>query len=165
MLYEVITPFSLRDKQFQDQFFKLLDNSNVNASRLIIQLYERKTHHNLSGYLRTLNQIRAHGIRICIDNFGSSNASMEYMKHFKFDMVQFDRDYVTKLEDKTTYAMIESLVRMSKELGITTVAKWVDNPSQKKILTSLGIDYLQGFGISKALDETELIEHYNKGLK
>ena len=43
--------------------------------------------------------------------------------------------------------------------------KWVDNPSQKKILTSLGVDYLQGFGISKALDENELIEHYNKGLK
>lgn len=158
-----LSPFSLRDKHFQDQFFKLLENSHIDASRLIIQLYERKTHHNLSGYLRTLKQIRAHGVRICIDNFGSSNASMEYMKHFSFDMIQFDRDYVTKLTDKTTMAMLNSLIKMSKELGIITVAKWVDKEEQKEKLKSLGIDYLQGFGIAKPIDEYQLIEQYNKG--
>ncbi|MBD3791022.1 MAG: EAL domain-containing protein [Campylobacterales bacterium] len=160
-----LSPFSLRDKQFQDQFFKLLEEKNIDASRLIIQLYERKTHHNLSGYLRTLKQLRAHGVRICIDNFGASNASMEYMKHFTFDMIQFDREYVTKLSDKTTLAMLDSLTKMSKELGITTVAKWVDKEEQKEKLRSLGIDYLQGFGIAKPLDEYHLIEQYNKGNK
>lgn len=158
-----LSPFSLRDKQFQDKFFKLLEESKIDASRLIIQLYERKTHHNLSGYLRTLKQIRAQGIRICIDNFGASNASMEYMKHFSFDMIQFDREYVTKLSDKTTVAMLDSLIKMSKELGITTVAKWVDKKEQKEKLRSLGIDYLQGFGIAKPVDEYQLIEQYNKG--
>ena len=160
-----LSPFSLRDKQFQDQFFKLLEETQIDASRLIIQLYERKTHHNLSGYLRTLKQIRAHGVRICIDNFGASNASMEYMKHFSFDMIQFDREYVTKLSDKTTLAMLDSLIKMSKELGITTVAKWVDKEEQKEKLQSLGIDYLQGFGIAKPIDEYHLIEQYNKGNK
>ena len=158
-----LSPFSLRDKYFQDRFFSLLEKSSVEASRLIIQLYERKTHHNLSGYLRTLNQIRSHGVRICIDNFGSSNASMEYMKHFKFDMIQFDRDYVTKLDDKTSLAMLESLVKMSKELDITTVAKWVDKEDQKTKLKSLGIDYMQGFGIARPIDEYQLVQRYNKG--
>lgn len=158
-----LSPFSLRDRYFQEQFFKLLDNTDIDASRLIIQLYERKTHHNLSGYLRTLKQVRSNGIRICIDNFGSSNASMEYMKHFKFDMIQFDRNYVTKLKDKTTFAMLESLIHMSKDLGIITVAKWVDKEEQKQTLKHLGIDYLQGFGISKPINEYELIEKYNKG--
>lgn len=158
-----LSPFSLRDKQFQDNFFKLLDETQIDAKRLIIQLYERKTHHNLSGYLRTLGMIRARGIRICIDNFGSSNASMEYIKHFTFDMIQFDRSYVSKLSDKTTLAMLESLIKMSKELGITTVAKWVDKEDQKEKLKALGVDYLQGFGIAKPLNEYELIEHYNKG--
>jgi EAL domain-containing protein (putative c-di-GMP-specific phosphodiesterase class I) len=50
---------------------------------------------------------------------------------------------------------------MSKELGIITVAKWVDKEAQKKKLIALGIDYLQGFGIGKAINETELLEHYN----
>jgi len=156
-----LSPFSLRDKTFQDQFFSYLEESHVDPSRLIIELYERKTHHNLSGYLKTLNNIRAKGIRICIDNFGSSNASMEYMKHFKFDMVQFDRDYVTNLDDKTSHAMLESLTRMSKDLQIITVAKWVDKDAQKEKLKALGINYLQGFGIGKPIKETEFINRYN----
>jgi len=156
-----LSPFSLRDESFQKQFFSLLGQQQLNPSRLIIELYERKTHHNLSGYLKTLNKFRAKGIRIAIDNFGSSNASMEYMKHFNFDLVQFDRDYVTKLEDITTYAMLSSLITMSKDLQITTVAKWVDNTKQREKLIALGIDYLQGFGIGKSIGEIELLEYYN----
>jgi EAL domain-containing protein (putative c-di-GMP-specific phosphodiesterase class I) len=156
-----LSPFSLRDEKFQENFFQYLEESGVNPSRLIIELYERKTHHNLSGYLKTLNKFRAKGVRIAIDNFGSSNASMEYMKHFKFDLVQFDRDYVTKLDDTNTYAMLNSMVKMSKDLHITTVAKWVDNASQKQTLKTLGLDYLQGFGIAKPISETELVETYN----
>ena len=156
-----LSPFSLRDKGFQKNLFTLLKAKSVNPSRLVIQLYERKTHHDLSGYLKTLKNFRSKGMRICIDNFGSSNASMEYIKHFKFDMVQFDRDYVTNLEDKTTYAMLDSLIKMSKDLEVRTVAKWVDNDPQKKKLRQLGIDYIQGFGVSNPINETELINRYN----
>ncbi|MCF6205804.1 MAG: GGDEF domain-containing protein [Sulfurovum sp.] len=156
-----LSPFSLRDESFQNDFFDALSSSKINPKRLIIELYERKTHHNLSGYLKTLDRFRAHGVRIAIDNFGSSNASMEYMKYFHFDIVQFDRDYVTKLNDTTTAAMLNSLVQMAKELNITTVAKWVDKPEQKERLVSMGIDYLQGFGIGKPLSENQLIQQYN----
>jgi EAL domain-containing protein (putative c-di-GMP-specific phosphodiesterase class I) len=86
---------------------------------------------------------------------------MEYMKNFKFDLVQFDRDYVTKLNDTHTYAMLGSMVQMSKDLNIITVAKWVDNETQKNKLKELGIDYLQGFGISKPISEQILIDTYN----
>ena len=156
-----LSPFSLRDENFQEKFFTYLEESKVDPSRLIIELYERKTHHNLSSYLKTLNKFRARGVRIAIDNFGSSNASMEYMKNFNFDLVQFDRDYVTKLDDTNTYAMLGSLVKMSKDLNIITVAKWVDNESQKTKLRELGVDYLQGFGISKPISEQTLIDSYN----
>ncbi len=156
-----LSPFSLRDSSFQAKLFAYLEEKQVDPSRLIIQLYERKTHHDLSGYLSTLKNFRSKGIRICIDNFGSSNASMEYMKHFKFDMVQFDRDYVTQLEDETTYAMLSSLIEMAQNLRVQTVAKWVDDESQKKKLKTLGINYIQGFGVSKPLDEETLINRYN----
>ncbi len=156
-----ISPFSLRNREFQNRFFDYLDQSGIDASRLIIELYERKAHHDLSNYFQTLNYMRTKGIRIAIDNFGSSNASMEYMKHFRFDMVQFDRSFVTKLEDKITYEMLHSLIEMSKNLNIKTVAKWVDKDIQKSKLTDLGIDYVQGFGIGKPILEKELIERYN----
>lgn len=156
-----LSPFSLRNKYFQERFFSLLEKNEIKTSRLIIQLYERKIHHDLSSYFKTLSTFRTKGIRICIDNFGSSNASMEYMKNFKFDMVQFDRDYVTNLKDTTTLTMLSSLITMSQDLNILTVAKWVDKGEQKQKLSTLGISYVQGFGIRKPLSEHELIHSYN----
>jgi len=156
-----LSPFSLRSKDFQAKAFDLLQQSGITPSRLIVELYERKTHHNLEGYLKTLESFRARGLRICIDNFGSSNASMEYMRHFKFDMVQFDRDYVGSLDDANSLAMLRSLVEMSRSLQITTVAKWVDKEEQKQQLIAMGIDYLQGFGIAKPVSEEKLIHIYN----
>ncbi len=83
------------------------------------------------------------------------------MKHFKFDMVQFDRDYSTNLNDDTTYTMLHSLVKMLSDLNVQTVAKWVDSTTQKKRLKKLGIDYIQGFGVNKPLTEEEFIITYN----
>jgi EAL domain-containing protein (putative c-di-GMP-specific phosphodiesterase class I) len=156
-----LSPFSLRDENFQNNFFDKLLQSKVDPSRIIIELYERKTHHNLSGYLEVLKKFRAKGIKIAIDNFGSSNASMEYMKHFHFDLVQFDRDFVANLDDSNTQAMFKSLIDMSKSMDITTVAKWVDNDNKKKVLATLGIEYIQGFGVGKPINEKELIAQYN----
>ncbi len=156
-----LSPFSLRDRDFLEKIFILIEEKKINTNRLIVEIYERKTHHNLSNYLKTLSKIRAKGIRICIDNFGSSNASMEYMKHFKFDVVQFDRDFVSRLDDPNNLSIFKSLIDMSKGLDITTVAKWVDSEDQKKQLKKLGVDYLQGFGIGKQLTERQLIQHYN----
>ena len=157
-----LSPFSLRDRDFLENIFRLIEEKQIDTNRLIVEIYERKTHHNLSSYLKTLSKIRAKGMRICIDNFGSSNASMEYMKHFKFDVVQFDRDFVTNLNDSNSLSIFKSLIDMSKGLQITTVAKWVDKEEQKRQLKELGVDYLQGFGIGKQLSERQLIQNYNR---
>lgn len=156
-----LSPFSLRSKEFQTKAFELINRSGIDPSRLVIELYERKTHHNLEGYIKILGAFRARGIRICIDNFGSSNASMEYIHHFKFDMVQFDRDYVGRLDDRNSAAILRSMVEMSRDLHILTVAKWVDKEEQKQKLIEMGIDYLQGFGIARPLSEEQLISTYN----
>ncbi|RLA73831.1 MAG: EAL domain-containing protein [Epsilonproteobacteria bacterium] len=156
-----LSPFSLRDRDFLENIFTIIEDKEINAQRLIIEIYERKTHHNLSKYLKVLSKVRAKGMRICIDNFGSSNASMEYMKHFKFDVVQFDRDFVSNFDDDNSLSIFKSLIDMSKGLQITTIAKWVDNEKQKQRLEDLGVDYLQGFGIGKQFTERQLIQHYN----
>ncbi len=156
-----LSPFSLRDRDFLENIFTLIEDKEIDAQRLIVEIYERKTHHNLNKYLKILSKVRKKGMRICIDNFGSSNASMEYMKHFKFDVVQFDRDFVTNLDDDNSLSIFKSLIDMSKGLDITTVAKWVDNEEQKELLKDLGVDYLQGFGIGKQFTERQLIQHYN----
>jgi EAL domain-containing protein (putative c-di-GMP-specific phosphodiesterase class I) len=84
------------------------------------------------------------------------------MKSFNFDLVQFDRDFVTKIDDINRRAMLSSMIKMSKDLNIISIAKWVDNNSQKAQLKELGIDYMQGFGIAESISEHALLERYNQ---
>lgn len=157
-----LSPFSLRDVGFQKKLLKIIKSSNINPSRMIIQLYEKKTHHDLSGYLKILEILRDEGVRICIDNFGSSNSSMDYLRHFKFDMIQFDRDYTQNIYDDKTSSILASMIEMSKKNSIITIAKWVDKKEQKELLEAFDIDYIQGFEVHKPLYEDEFLNRLSK---
>ncbi len=156
-----LSPFSIRDRGFLRNALNIIKADDISPNRMIIEIYEKNTHHNMSNYLKILDNIRNKGIRISIDNFGSSNSSFDYIKYFKFDMVQFDRDFTKNIDDKNSLAMFNSLLKMCKELNITTIAKWVDDDTQKEKLKKLNVDYMQGFGIKKPISRRELIMKYS----
>ena len=155
-----LSPFSIRDKGFLKNALDIIKADNIEPNRMIIEIYEKNTHYNMTNYLKILEDIRSKGIRISIDNFGSSNSSFDYIKYFKFDMVQFDRDFTKNIEDINTLAMFNSLLKMCNELNIITIAKWVDDDAQIEKLKKLNIDYMQGFGIKKPISRKELIIKY-----
>jgi len=157
-----LSPYSIRDKAFLEDTLDIIKLSDINPSRLIIEIYERNTYHNLQSYLKTLNNIRSTGIRICIDNFGTSSSSFDYIKYFKFDMIQFDRDFTTNINDSNNLILLNSFIKICRKLDIITVAKWVDKENQKKRLIDLNINYLQGFGIHKPINTVELITTHSK---
>ena len=136
-------------------------NNRDDASRIIVELYEKKTHHKLESYLGILSSLKKHGFKFCLDNFGSTNASMEYIKYFNFDIVQFDREYISHIDDEKHLSIFKSLVSMVKDLDIKTIAKWVDTQKAVKVLNEMNIDYIQGFLVGKVIDENELISKYN----
>ncbi len=156
-----LSPFSLRQKRFHEMMIDNIMQKGIDANRVIIELYEKKTHHRLDSYLGILSSLKRHGFRFCLDNFGSSNASMDYIKYFSFDIVQFDREYISNIDDEKYVSIFASLINMVKELNIETIAKWVDDPHTIEKLTKMGIDYIQGFSVSKVLSESELIAKYN----
>jgi len=81
--------------------------------------------------------------------------------YFGYAHLCISKSFVTNIEDANTQAMLKSLVEMSNSMNITTVAKWVDNTSKKEALAKIGIEYIQGFGVGKPINEKELIEKYN----
>lgn len=156
-----LSPFSLRKERFMEEFFRKLEESKVDPRRLIVELYERQRHHRLEEYLERLKKLKRSGVRLCLDNFGSSNASMEYLRHFPFDMIQFDREYTFDLEVGKNLSILRSFIAMAHEMGIVTVAKWVDKKEKLQMLEELGIDYIQGFAAGKVFKEEEFIAQYN----
>ncbi|WP_292654986.1 EAL domain-containing protein [Nitratifractor sp.] len=156
-----LSPFSLRKDQFLEAFFDKLKVSGVTPHRLIVELYERRRHHQLEEYLKRLKMLKHSGVRLCLDNFGSSNASMEYLRYFPFDMIEFDREYTFDLESGKNASIFRSFIAMAKEMKILTAAKWVDNRQKVALLREFGVDYIQGYAAGKVLKEEEFIALHN----
>ncbi len=156
-----LSPFSLRRREFLEAFEERLKASHVRPSRLIVELYERRSHHRLEEYFKRLKVLKRWGVRLCLDNFGSSNASMEYIRYFPFDMIQFDREYTLDLEEGKSLSILRSFISMAREMHILTAAKWVDSPDKVERLRELGVDYIQGFAAGKLLKEEEFISLHN----
>ncbi|WP_457608113.1 EAL domain-containing protein [Nitratifractor sp.] len=160
-----LSPYSLRNESFLREMLERLSESGIEAQRLIVEIYERRRHHRMEEYLHSLKRIRRQGIRLCLDNFGADNASLEYLRHFSFDMIQFDREYTQELESEQHLSLLRSFVNMARETGIQTVAKWVDNSRKIETLRRIGIDYIQGYAAGKVLNEQELVRLYNSTQK
>ncbi len=156
-----LSPYSLRKDSFLNACFKKLDDSNISPNRLIIELYERRKYRSLDIYLDRLKEIKQKGIRLCLDNFGASNASMDYLRTFAFDMIQFDRDYTKDIETTKGYSIVQSFVTMAKEMNMQTVAKWVDTSDKVEIFKSIGVDYIQGYIAGRVMKEDEFLRYHN----
>jgi len=156
-----LSPFSLRNERFLEEFRKRLIASEVRPERLIVELYERKSHHRLEEYFKRLKDIKRWGVRLCLDNFGSSNASMEYLRHFPFDMIQFDREYTVELDRDGNLSILRSFVAMAHEMGMLSGAKWVDSADKIVTLKGIDVDYIQGFAAGRVLSEEEFVSLNN----
>ena len=152
-----LSPFSLRSIEFANKFFDLIQEFNIAPSRYIIELYENKVYHDIDRYKQTLNRFKGYGVRLCLDNFGAMNASLEYIKYLPIDIVQFDNDFSKNLHNPSYNATLKAFIKLCDELHITTILKWIDKEEQMQIAKELEVDYIQGFYVGKLKNEKELV--------
>lgn len=159
-----ISPYSLRSKNFENVIIERMYEYGVAKDQLIIELYENRIFKDIKRYRSLLEELKNEGVRFCLDNFGSFNASFEYVKTLPVDMVQFDREFSLAYRNKKYHALFEGLHSTAGKLGMKTMVKWVDKADQKEFFTQRGIDYIQGYILEqKPLDRPTLIKHYAKG--
>ena len=90
------------------------------------------------------------GCRFALDDFGSGLSSLSYLKTLPVDYIKIDGCFVRDLlDDQVDAAMVESICRISMEMGIETIAEFVENRELIQWLTTVGVDYAQGYGIQK----------------
>lgn len=135
--------------------------------RLVADLAEKRLDPSLlqfemteSAFVRTgdldhraaLAELRAHGIRIAIDDFGSGSASLIRLGSLPVDRVKIDRSFVVDLAaDPAGRAVVAALIRLADELGKEVVATGIETEEQRRILIELGCRFGQGRAVSQPL--------------
>jgi EAL domain-containing protein (putative c-di-GMP-specific phosphodiesterase class I)/integral membrane sensor domain MASE1 len=102
------------------------------------------------GAIKVLESLRLLGFRIAIDDFGTGFATFDYLKRFRVDYVKIDGSFVMELGGREIdNEIVRSIVAVARALGIMTVAEHVWNDQIRDLVTSLGVDFVQGHAIAQ----------------
>jgi diguanylate cyclase len=105
-----------------------------------------------------LAELRAIGVRVSLDDFGTGYSSLARLRTFPLDELKIDRSFVQALvTDERVLPLVELVVTLGKNFGLTVVAEGVEDPLSLAALRSVGCSVAQGFFFSAALPERDLL--------
>jgi diguanylate cyclase len=150
---------SLCDLALPDRILRALDDRGLSPDVLTIEITEDLLLDNVDRTRNVLDRLRAHGMRVAIDDFGSGYSSLGYLCELPIDEVKLDRQFIAPiLVDSRAAAVVRAVVELAHELGMTTVAEGVENAATATILREYGCDVAQGFHYSTPLAAADLRE-------
>jgi diguanylate cyclase (GGDEF)-like protein len=136
-----------------------LASSRLPAHRLELEITEAMMMQNSEVNLRALHQLRALGIRISMDDFGTGFSSLSYLRSFPFDKIKIDRCFIKGLGDNSeSDAIVGAVTGLADNLGMTTTAEGVETREQLDIVRRLGCTDVQGFFYSRPVPARELAQ-------
>lgn len=95
-----------------------------------------------------LHALRARGVRIVMDDFGSGQSSLSRLHTLPFDVIKLDKQFAQQIEHPMVYAIVKAAVTFSEEFGIELVAEGVETAAQCQTLQDLHCRLVQGFYFS-----------------
>jgi EAL domain-containing protein (putative c-di-GMP-specific phosphodiesterase class I) len=153
-----LSPFSLRREGFSEMIVEIAKKRGVDPHRIVIELFENRPFKDVKRYRMILEELREEGFGFALDNFGGSNASVEYIKKLPVSMVHFDKEFTTMNRNPKIEALLGGYLQMCQALQIETLVKWVDDEKVKEYYKAMGIDYIQGFIVAKTPLDTETLQ-------
>jgi diguanylate cyclase (GGDEF)-like protein len=142
-----------------------LEETGLPASHLELELSERGVLRNDADILSQLQTIQALGVQIAIDDFGSGNSAVTYLKQFPIDVLKIDQSLVRGVKNSPQDAAITSAtIAMARQLGLRVVAEGVEEQAQMDFLGRHGCNEYQGFLFSPAVPPQEFAELLRGGL-
>jgi diguanylate cyclase (GGDEF)-like protein len=129
----------------------VLSRSGLAAARLELEITESALLLNQESTIVTLRQLRALGVRIAMDDFGTGHSSLSYLRCFPFDKIKIDCSFIHDLSTKTdSRAIIRAVAQLASSLGMETTAEGIEKQEELEYLKGMGCTEGQGYFFSKA---------------
>lgn len=134
-----------------------LEFSNLDPSRLIIEITESVMMGNVDRSLGILHDIRKLGCSLSVDDFGTGYSSLSYLKRFPIEELKIDQSFLVGIPENTEdTAIVRAIIALARSLELSVTAEGVETEEQALYLAEQGCDLLQGFHFSKPLPFDEV---------
>lgn len=149
-----VLPVTLQDRALSGWLRERLEQTGVEAQRLVFQVAEATAERSLRDMFGFLGGIKMLGCGFCLDRFGRGADSLSLLKNLGADYVKLDMHFVNNIaKDPQKQAQLKELVKNLEVLGASTIVGGVEDVKTMPILWSLGVDLIQGFFLQRPYRE------------
>lgn len=141
---------------------QLCRDLNVTPDAIVFEILERDAIGDIQRMRSFLDRLREKGFLFALDDFGSGYNSFHYLRELKFDYVKIDGTFVKNiLQSNVDFALVRNLTRLCQDIGIKTVAEFVESADVMIALQRIGVDYVQGFYLGEPAATMRLAESFS----
>jgi len=138
---------------------QLLKRFHIQPGEIELELTESVIVEHVSETMRSLEELRAAGVRLSVDDFGTGYSSLSYLSRFPLNELKIDRSFVIEIgRSDSASSVINAIIAMGQGLGLELVAEGVETADQCRFLYQRGVHTIQGFLFSKPLRAQEIAE-------
>jgi EAL domain-containing protein (putative c-di-GMP-specific phosphodiesterase class I)/CHASE2 domain-containing sensor protein len=140
-----------------DQVKALLAKHGLDPGRLTLEITENEEIDPAGRDLRTLHALRALGVHLSIDDYGTKFSTLDYVRQLPASEIKIDQRFIATVhQDRSAWIMARSTVELAHSLGLTVVAEGVELPETMAALVEMNCDVAQGFLIGRPIRFAEL---------
>ncbi len=153
---------SLADNSLLEHIMTEIASFSIPPEKLCFEVTETAAIGNLSEAVTFLSKIRESGCKIALDDFGSGLSSFAYLKSLPVDYLKIDGHFVKDIvSDPIDRVFVESINQIAHVMELETIAEFVENKQIADLLSSIGVDFIQGYEVHKPcpFEETALYIH------
>lgn len=150
MVFINLSPRSIVISDFIPTIQQLAKDHDIDPHSVVFEITERDTVKNIAVLESFVLNLKDHGFKLAIDDFGSGFSSFHYLKHLPIDYVKIEGEFIANMaNDARDMAFVNSISQLSQELNVQTVAEFVESEAVLHLVDKAGITYAQGYHIGK----------------
>jgi diguanylate cyclase (GGDEF)-like protein/PAS domain S-box-containing protein len=145
-----ISARQLRQPEFVHQVLATLERTGADPRRLELELTESMLVDDIEQVIAKMIALKSHGLQFSLDDFGTGYSSLTYLKRLPLDRLKIDRSFVRDiLVDESSGAIAQTIISLSKAMGLPVIAEGVETEEQRVCLEKLGCHAFQGYLFSR----------------
>lgn len=160
-----LSALDLQWDELGDYLTTLLKERGLPPAKVTLEVTESAVMADPEQAIERLGQLRAAGMRISIDDYGTGYSSLAQLKRLPVDELKLDRSFITELsENMADQTIVRSTLALAQEMKLATVAEGVEDDAAWQVLRTLGCQTMQGFYFSRPLAAAEFdkwLQNYN----
>lgn len=154
-----LSPIDLLRSDCSEHFIGIIDEYHLSHSYFQFEITETVATEYNSALTSAIDGFNKAGIKLCLDDFGSGYANFNTVTQLPFSVIKLDRSLLFNIcNDSRTSSFYQSIVSVLQGMGYYIVSEGVETEEEVKLLSSWGVDMIQGYYFSKPLTKDKLLE-------